>query len=108
MDTIDVIFWLMLLPALFLLDRLIKRTHPRLWIVTELLANIILTALSLLFICLQLSALQRTVSSQVSTSDKVVLFGFILGAVAVFLFLIVMTWRRWWKNRKSIHNDPPP
>ena len=102
----SILWWLLILPAFLWLDRLLKRKFPRLWVAAELLANLILTGLSLLFICLQLSALQKTVSSQVSTTDKVVLSGFILGAVAVFLFLLVMTWRRWWKNRKRVNHDP--
>ena len=102
----DIIKYFLLLAAFLLLDRFMTRKFPRFWKTLDLLANILLTSFSLLFICIQLSALKSTISSSVSTGDKVFLSIIILSAIAAFIGLNVITWNRWRKDRKHTNTAP--
>ncbi len=87
------------------LDRIFKKTCPVLYKKLELPTNILLTVLLAVHCGILVYAIYDVVTSTVNTSDKVFFTLFMCVAIGIFVTIAVLTWKRWWKERKANQED---
>lgn len=97
----DQVIWIGILAVLVILDRMLRMRFPRFWRRLQLPMNLLFTVLCMVFIFLQVTAVQQTLVSDLSTSDKLAPVCVSLVAVAVFGYLLATTWRQWQRTRRE-------
>lgn len=87
------------------LDRIFKKTCPVLYKKLELPTNILLTIFIAVYCGIWVYAIYDVAISAVSTVDKVFFTLFMCVAIGIFVTIAVLTWKRWWKERKADQED---
>ena len=85
--------------VLLLADIVLRTKFIKVWKVLQLPCNILFGIVSLAYIALLTYNAGEVIFSEVSLIDKAVLILLIAGTMALFIYMNMITWKRWWKER---------
>lgn len=93
--------WFILVCFLFVFSKFLEKKFPRFCKRIELPCLILLTIIATVYCCMLVYGVYDTLTSRVSTGDKVFFSIFIAIIVSIYVAMVVIEWRRWLKRRKN-------
>jgi len=93
---------IVLLIAVYIIDRIFHRKFPRLYKKLQLPVNIVGTVLAAVYCGFLIYAVYDVLTSGVSNADKVFFIIFIGIIVSIYAAMVVIEWRRWAKDRSGV------
>ena len=93
--------WIISIFLLFIFNTFLEKKFPRFCKRIELPCLILLTIIASVYCCMLLYGVYDTLTSGVSTDDKVFFCIFIAVIVSIYAAVVGFEWKRWLKKRRK-------